>query len=442
MVSISGSKLQHSIRLVAGFAAIVVYVWYFKSRVNQSDFLVFYRAGVAVAHGVSPYPSVGSTAVFSGSSFVYPFVVAYFFVPFTLVSPLLAAWIYVGISIAAIGSALWLLDIRGWLSYVFFLSSSVVIVAWQMGTLNPLFVVGIALAWRYRNNAFILGTVVSGIAFAKLFLLALLVWLVLAKRFRALVVAVLGIASFSALSFASGPLSIRQYALMLSKLAKHEAVSGFSAASILRSIGWSQITAEVVVVASVLIAAWLLNVVYKASKDESVLVAGSVLIALMVTPILWSSYLILFGFAFLVVRRTIDVSIAFALGSWLVVTPDRAQLGVVALFVVLIALGGLYVITRISASKVRRLHVKLLLKRALGGKGVLLVLAPLTVLVVLVSADPNIVAAVTVQVLLLCSFATLLKAKYPSGKGKSLVWFKPRARDQGKQISSSYITSG
>ncbi|EQD46350.1 conserved hypothetical protein, membrane, partial [mine drainage metagenome] len=98
-----GGRYSKTLALSLG---LIIYTWYFTKRVNQSDFLVLYSAAAAVTHHVSPYPAFGSPSVYSGSSFVYPYISAYLFVPFTWLSPVHAEYAFVVISLVSICASL------------------------------------------------------------------------------------------------------------------------------------------------------------------------------------------------------------------------------------------------------------------------------------------------------------------------------------------------
>ena len=115
-------------KLLAFGLGLVIYVLYFKSRVNQSDFQVLYSTAESVIHHISPYPANGSPSIYSGSSFVYPYAVAYLFVPFTLLGPSQAEYMFVLISLTSVCVALWMLGVRRASGYALFLAASTTII--------------------------------------------------------------------------------------------------------------------------------------------------------------------------------------------------------------------------------------------------------------------------------------------------------------------------
>lgn len=314
--------------LVPKLAALVVfvaYLWYFKSRVNQSDFLVFYRAADAVLKNHSPYPPPSSAAVYSGSSFVYPYVIAWLFTPFTLLDRHNAEFAFVAVSLISIVAALWFLEVRRLPLLLLFLFASTSIVAWQIGTLNPLFMVGVAIGWRYREKAIVLGLSVALIAFAKLFLVPLLLWLVISRRYRALAASAVTIGVMLWVSFVLGPLSLPGYFRLLTRLARHEGIKGYSTSALFGSLRFGIIGSDMAVVVVATFIGLVFFHFYLDTRNEKILVGGALVVALIITPILWTSYLPLAGVAGLLLFSEEFAVVSYSVCSWLVTTPDRAQ---------------------------------------------------------------------------------------------------------------------
>ena len=310
---------------VAALAAFIAYIWYFKSRVSQSDFLVFYRAADAVLSNHTPYPPLSSATVYSGSSFVYPYVIAWFFTPFTLLDRQGAELAFVAVSLVSMVAALWFLGVRSLPLLLLFLFASTSIVAWQIGTLNPLFMAGVAIGWRYREKAIALGLSVALVAFAKLFLIPLLLWLLISKRYRALAASAIALGVMLWVSFGLGPLSVPAYVRLLTRLAKHEGVKGYSTNALFRSFGFGVVGSDLAVVVVAIFIGLAFLRLYLGSRNEKILLGGAIVVALIITPILWTSYLPLAGVAGVLLFGEKVGAVGYSLCSWLVTTPDRAQ---------------------------------------------------------------------------------------------------------------------
>lgn len=319
-------------------AALCLYVWFFKHRVNQADFMVFYRAAHEVRLHLSPYPDVLGASVYSGSSFVYPYLSAWAFVPFSYLPLQGAQDAFVVTSVLAVLGTLRVLGVRGKINYALFLLASSTVVAWQMGTLNPFLALGLALVWRYRDSPWFSGPFLVLIAFAKLFLMPVLLWLFIARRWKSLAMAVATFGVVILINFSTGSLPVAAYVHLLESLSRHEGPRGLSLASVLAG-PLTMAESEFVVCLAVLVAAYGLLRVYLTSGNEVLVFGGSVALALVLTPIMWSSYLLIVGTVAVVVfpyRSTIPI---YSGVSWLVTTPDRVGAAGDAVSLAIIGLG-------------------------------------------------------------------------------------------------------
>src|SRR5204863_245412 len=141
----------------------------------QHDLAVFLRGAGDVLDGVSPY------AYRADSTFAYPPFAAWLFVPLHPLSSSAAAFVWTLLSLAMVGVALWLLELRDWRCYalvgVFLCTRSAI----DLGTIEPLLLLAVAAAWHWRDRAASSG-VAAGLAIVlKLFLWPLAVWLALAR---------------------------------------------------------------------------------------------------------------------------------------------------------------------------------------------------------------------------------------------------------------------
>lgn len=330
--------------------AVAIYVLYLKWNVNQADFLVFYSAALSVLHHRSPFPALGTSKIYSGSSFVYPYLTAWLFTPFTLFDRSRAELLYIAVSIVALVVGLRFMGVKRHSHILLFLLSSATIVSWQIGTLNPLFVLGIGLAWRIRSKVVGLGIIIAILGFAKLFLVPMVLWLLVSKRYRAFLVALVSLLVMASVNFVLGPLTIMNYLRMLSTLARHEGIVGYSTSALLRTIGLGVYSSEaIVIVIATLIAIYFYRY-SAANRDERLLVGGFVISALVITPILWVSYLPLFGVA-LIFTFPVELALAiYFICSWVVTTPDRVHLLGIFLIVVI----GILLVTRESFARLGR----------------------------------------------------------------------------------------
>ncbi|MCU4186199.1 glycosyltransferase 87 family protein [Acidiferrimicrobium sp. IK] len=283
------------------------------------------RAGRALLDGRSPYSPVTSPVFRAGHAFVYPYLVAWAFVPLAPLPVPLAVTIFVGLSVGAILVACHLLGRPGWLPAALVLSSSTTIVGLQMGTVNALLLLGAAVAWSQRDHWVVAGLAVAATAVAKLFLLPLLAWLVLARRLRAAALAAGTLAVILGGGWVLGPLSEHSYSAMLGVLQDHEAASSWSLTSLFDSLGTTPAVAEMlaIAVAGAVVVGGALRA--HRSGDERNLFAASIIASLMATPIMWSSYLLILASVVLLVATDDRTVAALAAASWIIVTPDVAS---------------------------------------------------------------------------------------------------------------------
>jgi hypothetical protein len=163
------------------------------------DFHQFWRGGRDVLDGVSPYPSrsaldtapqnLGPHGIQTVFRFPYPAgsavaIAALAWLPFDAAAVLLVA-----LSIAAALLALWLLDVRDWRCYGIMFGSIAVVTSVRLGTLTPILLLFVALAWRYRERPWVAGASLAAGILLKVFLWPLVVWLAATRRLAAAAVA-------------------------------------------------------------------------------------------------------------------------------------------------------------------------------------------------------------------------------------------------------------
>jgi alpha-1,2-mannosyltransferase len=309
--------------LVAG--GLVVTGLTFGRLLPPFDLLVFLKAGRQVLNGANPYAPVASAAFATGHAFVYPYVVAWLFVPLAVLPTNAATIVYAALSVAAIVLGGRLLSSRGIRASVLLLMCSTTIIGLQIGTLNALLVLGLAAAWRYRSRPWVSAVLVGLLAVAKLFLAPLIVWLVFSRRYRSAAIACGVLVTMLVVGWATGPLDARHYLSLLSTLRGNETVHSWSLTSLLRNLGLGATPAQFLAygVAAMVLSASL--VMRRRGADETAVYGTAVLASLLTSPIVWSSYLVLLAVPLLVGGATESVMIAFAIASWLLVTPDAAS---------------------------------------------------------------------------------------------------------------------
>lgn len=254
------------------------------------DFHVFYVAAKAVAHAHDPYPAHPASLTWSSGAqhaYAYPPLVAVLTAPLTLLSYNAAAALWVVLSAAAVGLALWLLDVRDWRCYgaVFLWPSTLTSIS--IGTVSPLLLLGVAAVWRLRNRWGAAGAVAALVVAAKLFLWPIVPWLWLTGRRSAAASAAVAAVVASVLAWWwIGFAGLRSYPALLARLTAVEAPFGYSPA-------W-RLAGDV---GLIVIALFLAALGLRLRHHERALLRLATLSALLLTPILWLHYLVLLAVA-------------------------------------------------------------------------------------------------------------------------------------------------
>jgi hypothetical protein len=191
------------------------------------DLAVFLSAAGSVLHGHSPY------VYRADETYAYPPLVAYLSSPFHPLSAGVATLLWTLLSLAAIGAALWLLGLRDWRCYTLVAVYPITRSAVDLGTIGPLLLLAIVVAWRWRDHVAAAGAAAGTAVALKLFLWPLGVWLALTGRLRATVAAIgfavlLVLLPWAPLGFDG----LRSYPGLLRHLADDEASSSYSLVAI------------------------------------------------------------------------------------------------------------------------------------------------------------------------------------------------------------------
>jgi alpha-1,2-mannosyltransferase len=285
------------------------------------DFNVFLHAGRGLLRGLTVYPSPGSPAVYSGSSFVYPYLVSWPFAILALLPGWAARALFFLAGAGAVVAATIVAGRRDAVATVLVLATAFTITGLQLGALSPLLFAGAVLLWALRDRPRAFGISASLVVACKLFLAPLLLWPLLAGRRRALAWACGLTLTILAGGFLAGPLGPLGYLHLLVALGRHEAGSGFSMMGALQTLGLGSLSAEATVV---MLAVTLLGYSYlcfRRTGDEAALFSGGLAASLIATPILWSHYLALLAAILIVDGASRRSFLALALGSWVIAPP-------------------------------------------------------------------------------------------------------------------------
>lgn len=362
----SGDQHRWSVNGVLSLLLIlVVLLAAFGWLLGPFDLLTFLHAGQRVLNGNNPYESVTSSVFQAGHAFVYPTFVAWALAPLALLPQGLAEVIYIGGSAAAIVLACSLLGRPGVFPAALVLLSSTTIIGLQMGTVNAYLFLGLACAWRYRSSKPVVSGIMLGLVAAiKLFLFPILLWPLLMRRYTTTAVST---ATFAVLFGASAifrPVNIVSYIHLLSKLQGNEAIQSWSLTSLFESTGLGSSAA---LAASILVAVGILLAlrIRSARLSEGQLMGMVVVSCLLVSPIVWSSYLLLLAVPLLVATTGNRALAITALASWAIVTPDVSTPARTAVGIGLTVVVG-YLALRAELPYARQ-HIGTLRMRALAG---------------------------------------------------------------------------
>jgi alpha-1,2-mannosyltransferase len=325
--------------LVAAFTVGVIGDHY------EYDFRGFWLAAQSIATGHSPYPAASAVAVSRSlpiNYFVYPPPIGLLLVPFGQLPFSVAAALFTLILLGAVGASLWLLGVRDWRCYGAVYGCIPVLLSLRLGAINPLLLLGLAAAWRWRNRPFVVGGTVAAVVVAKLFLWPLAVWLLVTRRFKAAAIAVgEGLLVTGISWWAIGFDGLHQYPHLLSTLSNAEGVISYSLLGLGYDLGASVHFASLLPWAAAAVAAAALLELGRRRADDRVVFIAAVAAALVATPILWLHYLTLLLVPLAIVRPRFNALWAAPLVLW--ATSKPAAYGDLWRVVLVLSVLGLFV---------------------------------------------------------------------------------------------------
>ncbi len=229
--------------------------------------------------------------------FPYPAGAAVALAPFGAVNFDAAALLWGAILIGSLFAAVWILGVRDWRILGVVIGSAPVISAVRIGTLTPLMVLLLAVAWRWRDRRWATGGSVAAAISLKLFLWPLVVWLAATRRWAAAVIAgslaaVATLGAWAAIGFDG----FADYPELLRRLAEVVADRGFSLVALGVEAGLPERVAEMLPwLAGLSLLAIVVAVARQEDGDRRAF-SLTVVAAIALTPIVWAHY-----FALLVV---------------------------------------------------------------------------------------------------------------------------------------------
>ena len=310
---------------------------------------IFIVAGGDVLARQSPYLDASAIGDDVGANFgyVYPPLLAIAISPLSLLPGPTAAMLWSVVLIGCVVGALWLLGVRDWRCYLVALLWPFNRVALDWGRIDPLLVLLVAAAWRFRDKPWSAAASTGAAVATKLFLWPVAFWLLVTGRRRAAALSVVMTFGLILLPWAAiGFADLLQYPALLRKVSRQE-YDSFSVNALAHALGIDGGFAKAIVVA---IGASLLAFSVRCARNPdwtrreqdrrslTLILAAS----LVLSPVVWSDYFVLLLVPVALARPRLSA-------LWLVVLPaslfklfhrvdpdpegDLLQLTVVAIFV-------------------------------------------------------------------------------------------------------------
>lgn len=280
------------------------------------DFHTFWVAGRAYAHGVDPYPVRIEGSVSRADWFVYPAPIAALFAPLGLL-PYAVAWLlFAVVLVSATGAALWLVDVRDWRCYAIAFCCLPVLKAINLGTATPLLMLGVAVAWRFRDRLWVVAATTALTFLMKLFLWPLMAWLWWTGRRRAaLIAAALAGAATIVGWLPLGLDSVRHYPTLMHQLSLAEARDGYGISGFASALHASPSLAALLPLLCAPIVFFGLRPVVRRVGERRAL-AVTVAAAVFISPIVWQHYFALAILAVALVSSELTPAWLLPLGYW------------------------------------------------------------------------------------------------------------------------------
>ena len=260
------------------------------------DFLAYHQAAVRLLDGLPLY-DMSYTQTGGFGLFYYPPTFAPMLLPFGLLSPTTATWIWIGLSVVAflVGVAIlpasrsvrwWLVLLAGW-SFPF-------VYAVKLGQVGPLLFLVFAVGWRCLGRPVGFGVAVAIGAAVKLQPAILIVWALFTRRFPAVLVSLvtLGVLAIAA-TILAGPAAWTDFLTLIRTVSEPITTAhNFTPGAVAYQLGLDAASGAIVQAVNVVgVAIVFLASIRWSTEEASYLVA--VIASQLVSPILWDHYAML-----------------------------------------------------------------------------------------------------------------------------------------------------
>jgi alpha-1,2-mannosyltransferase len=294
------------------------------------DYRPLWEASRHLFHGASPYPAVHAAALHDEQQFVYPPVAAVLAAPLAVFPFGVAAALFAAVEIAATVLTLRVLGVRDWRCYGVAFLWYPVLQNFLLGSITSLLALGLAVAWRYRDDRRISIFVSAALIAAKVFLWPMLFWFAATRRWRTATWA-LGVALAAvALSWAPvGFAGLASYPRLLDELSRLESWKSYSAVALGLVLGLSTgearalaITAGAAVIAAMLVIGYLRRDEAESDRQTFMLAIAA---AFLFSPIVWTHYLALLVVPIAITRRTLTALWFVPFAMWATTGQSNGQ---------------------------------------------------------------------------------------------------------------------
>lgn len=242
----------------------------------------------------------------------YPPLTTLLYLPFATLPRVWADASVTAFMLACFGATLAALGVRDWRVFGAAALWPSVTSAVQTGNLSLVLAVGVALVWRWRERPFAVGALVAVMVALKLFLWPLAIWLLAMRRFRAVgVMVAFGVAVSAAAWAVVGFDSLTQMPALLRGNVEANGTWPYTVVALLGELGAAGWLAYGVcwAVGAAVAAAAVRQA--RGGRDAEAL-SLAIGVALLVSPIVWSHYLVLL---------LVPVALARPRFSWLWLAP-------------------------------------------------------------------------------------------------------------------------
>jgi Glycosyltransferase family 87 len=300
------------------------------------DFRQFWQGGNDVVNGVSPYPSPGALETADDDldpegiqevfRFPYPAAAAFAYAPLGALEFDTAAAVWAGLLIVCVLAAVWILGVRDWRVVGVVISSAPVIGAVAIGTLTPVLLLLVAIAWRWRSTFWVAGGAVAVAVSLKLFLWPLALWLAATRRWWAALAATgLAITMTFAAWAAIGWAGFSDYPDLVRRLADVVQDRGYSLVALGVEAGLPEGIAETLPWAVGLPLLAMAVMIARRDADDRTALSLTMVAAIALTPIVWLHYFVLLVVPLALARPRLSLAWGLMWVFWL--TPAQENGG-------------------------------------------------------------------------------------------------------------------